>query len=425
MSANAALRRAQYLMVLGLLSSFIGSEVLEGVATGLVALGFLPLVWVPLYRTVTDVQDAFAASIAALIERRDPGRVLVTCEVVDVFASLLALVLLLISDRAYFAPILIVYLLGVSALPLIVDLAEEFFLNDVGQLDAALVLRANTITTVGTAIAGLVLGRPLGALISARGVAIALGINIAFSLLAVALRWRSTTTFRPEHVVEADEPAAGGLFAALRRFFIPHAPRHMFRFGFLSPIFSFWLSFAAAITATYVLLWLADQSDKPALRLGGMLLAVGIVQALTPLAISRALRAVLGADASRLLTAFLLTALASFAVALFAVATLHASNLRFVLTLSAIIISGAAITGVRFAIATLRQARLAQRDFRSVVGWSFSLTAVGGMAGSWLGYALRAATNPLPALACTTAAIAALCAWVLLRRITLPPPQQP
>lgn len=422
MSGNAALRRAQYLMVAGLLSSFIGSEVLEGVATGLVALGFLPVVWVPLYRTVTDLQDACAAGIAALIERREPGRVLVACEVVDVAASLIAFILVVTAGEQYLPQILITYLLAVSILPLIVDLAEEFFLNDVGQVDPALVLRANTITSVSTAVAGLMLGRPLGALISQRGIVIALAINIAFSLIAVLLRWRSTKTYRPNHVVEDDDqPQRGGVVKAVARFFLPHSPAEIFRFGFLSPLFSFWLTFAQAITATYVLLWLADASDNPSLRLGGMLLALGVAQALTPLLVSKLLRERLQGEASRMLRVFLIIALACFALAFGVVSGLEGANARLFLTLIGVIGAGAAITGVRFAISTLRQARLSQADFRAVVGWSFSLSALGGITGSWAGYGLGAETDPWWSLAVSTLTVAALCAWVMVRRIAVPP----
>ena len=178
-------RRAQYLMIAGLLTSFIGTQVIEGAATGLVALGVLPVIWVPLYATLTDVQDSLAASVAKLLEKRDPGGVLVACEATDAVLSLIALALILALGDSYLAPVLIGYLLFASILPLIEDLAEEFYLKDIAQVDSKLVLQANTIVAVATGVAGMMLARPVGALVSSTGIAVILGINIAFSALAI------------------------------------------------------------------------------------------------------------------------------------------------------------------------------------------------------------------------------------------------
>ncbi|MBV7411462.1 MFS transporter [Dermabacteraceae bacterium TAE3-ERU27] len=417
----ALVRRAQYLMIAGLLTSFIGSQVIEGAATGLVALGILPVVWVPLYATLTDLQDSLAAPIARLVEKYDPGRVLMACEGIDVVISLLALALVLTLGESYLAPVLICYLVLVSILPLIVDLAEEFYLNDIGQVDAQLVLRANTIVAVGTGAAGLTLGRPLGALFSATGITFILALNIALSGLAMFLRWRSAVAFCPAHVLEEEEEEpAEGLLAGMKHFLLPHSPRRIFSFGFLSPLFSFFVALAPAIVATYVLLWLAGEGEHPALRLGGMLLAMGAAKTLTPLLVARLMRNRQGAAAGTMLLLFLCTILAGYASALAAIALLPAGNLRLFLVLAALIVAGSAASGERFAVSTLRQSCLSQADFRTVLGWSYSLTSLGGIAGSWLGYTLQTAHDPRPALLCATLAVAALTVWVIARRVSLP-----
>ncbi|MGQ4569099.1 MFS transporter [Dermabacteraceae bacterium P9123] len=418
----ALVRRAQYLMIAGLLTSFIGSQVIEGAATGLVALGILPVVWVPLYASLTKLQDSLAAPIARLVERYDPGRVLMACEGIDVVISLLALALVLTLGEGHLAPVLIGYLLLVSILPLIVDLAEEFYLNDIGQVDAQLVLRANTIVAVGTGAAGLTLGRPLGALFSATGIAFILALNIALSGLAMFLRWRSAVAFCPAHVLEEEEEEepAEGLLAGMKRFLLPHSPRRIFSFGFLSPLFSFFVALAPAIVATYVLLWLAGEGEHPALRLGGMLFAMGAAKTLTPLLVARLMRNRQGAAAGTMLLLFLCTMLAGYASALAAIALLPAGNLRLFLVLAALIVAGSAASGERFAVSTLRQSCLSQADFRTVLGWSYSLTSLGGIAGSWLGYMLQTAHDPRPALLCATLAVGALTVWVIARRVSLP-----
>lgn len=417
----AVVRRAQYLMIAGLLTSFIGSEVIEGAATGLVALGVLPVIWVPLYSTVTDLQDSLAASVAKMVEKRDPGAVLVACELADVGLSLVAITLILILGQSHIALVLVGYLLIASILPLIVDLAEEFYLNDIGQVDAQLVLRANTIISVATAIAGLMLARPVGALVSSTGITVILGINIAFSFLAVILRWRSTETFHPQHVLEdEDDEEPEGLLASIKDFLLPHSPRHVFKFGVLSPVFSFFLSLAPAMIATYMLLWLANSGESPLLRLGSMLFVMGLIQAFTPMLMSRLMRKVHGRGTVRLLSIFLVVVLGAYLTVLAVIIMLPNGPSRFFIVLAGLIVAASSVWCVRFAISTLRQSCLTQAEFRTVVGWSYSLTAIGGIVGSWLGYTLKTDSDPRASLLCAAITMAGLVAWLLVKRVTLP-----
>ncbi|RAD72154.1 hypothetical protein DN508_33935, partial [Burkholderia multivorans] len=125
--------------------------------------------WIPIYRTVTDVQDAFAAAVSRFVERHNPGHVLVVCEATDVVLTSVAIAMILLGPSGWVAPVLVVYLLVASFLPLVVDLAEEFYLNDVAQNDGGAVVRANMLIAVGTGVGGLLIGRPVGALTSVSG----------------------------------------------------------------------------------------------------------------------------------------------------------------------------------------------------------------------------------------------------------------
>ena len=113
------------MMTSGLLASFLGTQVLDGAVSGMVALGVFPVIWIPLYKTLTEVEDALAVVIAPIIGKKVPGRVLVFAESCDVILSIALLVCILVFPQTMVAA-LIVYLAFVSILPLLVDLAEEF-----------------------------------------------------------------------------------------------------------------------------------------------------------------------------------------------------------------------------------------------------------------------------------------------------------
>lgn len=66
-------RRSQIMMTSGLLASFLGTQVLDGAVSGMVALGVFPVIWIPLYKTLTEVEDALAVVIAPIIGKKSLG----------------------------------------------------------------------------------------------------------------------------------------------------------------------------------------------------------------------------------------------------------------------------------------------------------------------------------------------------------------
>ncbi|GAA3852073.1 MULTISPECIES: MFS transporter [Brevibacterium] len=413
---NRLLRRAQRLMVVGLLASFLGSQLVEGAVNGLIVLGVFPLAWIPIYRTVTDVQDAFAAAVSRFVERHNPGHVLVVCEATDVVLTSVAIAMILLGPSGWVAPVLVVYLLVASFLPLVVDLAEEFYLNDVAQIDGGAVVRANMLIAVGTGVGGLLIGRPVGALTSVSGIATVLALNVALSLVAIVLRIRSGRLYAPEHASPSPEADADGFVVGIRRFFFPSGPGAIVRNGFLSPVFSFVFMLSTSVLGTYVVLWVAGEADGNGVvtRLSVLLFAMGASAIVSPYVIGRILERN-GETADRLLRWLL--GLFSFGCTAAVVVRLTWDDAvgSLVIFLCLLVIT-ASSQGVLFAVSTLRQLRLSSTEFREVVGWSFSMSAIGGICGAWLGYALRAAQDPLAALLVAAGIGTALFVWAMMSR---------
>lgn len=408
-SQSRLARRAQLLMVSGFICSYIGSQLIEGAVSGFIALGIFPLVWIPIYRTMTDFQDALASGVSRLVEGRNPGRVLVACESIDVVCTVAAIVALLVVPQQAHPIVLAVYLLVVSILPLIIDLAEEFYLNDLGQVDATLVVRANVILAVASGLSGLILGQPVGALISPSGMIVILGLNAVFSFVAILLRSRSAAVFTPPHdIEEEDEPAEAMALSpqSILRFFIPGRLRYVARFGYMSPLFSFFVSFSPALLGTYVFLWAAGDGPNATANLGLILLIFGVLVTVTPYVVGRIMEK-FSTSVHTLLQVLLWGVPVGYSVALVGLLITESAGVTTALVVGGVIASSTCVMAVRFTISAARQTTLTQADFRMVLGWSYSLTSIGGIAGTWMGLWVGSARNPTVAV--TIAAVVTVC----------------
>lgn len=411
---NKLLRRAQRLMVFGLLASFLGTQLVEGAVNGLIVLGVFPLAWIPIYRTVTDVQDAFATAVSRFVERHNPGQVLVVCEATDVVLTSVAIAMIILGPSGWVTSVLVVYLLVASFLPLVVDLAEEFYLNDVAQIDGGAVVRANTLIAVGTGVGGLLIGRPIGALTSASGIATVLALNLALSLVAIVLRIRSGRLYAPKHESPSREADADGFVVGVRRFFFPSGADAIVRNGFLSPVFSFVFMLSTSVLGTYVVLWVAAEADGGGVvtRLSVLLFTIGAFAIVSPYVIGRVLER--NRDNADHLLRWLLGLYAFGCIAAVVVRLVWEDALGALMIFLCLLVITSSSRGVLFAISTLRQLRLSSTEFREVVGWSFSMSAIGGICGAWLGYVLRAAQDPLAALLVAAGIGAGLFVWATI-----------
>lgn len=405
-------RRAQFLMLSGLLASYLGTQIIDGAVIGLIALGVFPVVWIPLYKTLTDAEDALAVVASRFVERYKPGSILVACEGADVILTAAA-ILFVLAWPQWTVVVLICYLVVTSVLPLLVDLAEDFYLNDLGQIDTLAAIRGNVVVGTGTAILGLTIGRATGALSSEAGVVVALAANMGASLVAIALRTASRSLFEPSHEIE--DGSIGGR-RSLRQRFAP-APYRVIRCGGpLSPIVSGVASTASALVSTYILIWIAADSANPAARLAVMFLVIGVANAVIPPLAGRIVRRD-PARAQHLLRRWVLVCCAAYGFTLMVAVLSHASALDRLWALGGIVVFAGGWAAFKFTLSTARQIEFKKQQFREIIGWSYSLSALGALFGTWAGFAAGAATNPV--LALTGSLLLTIFLLVRLRRSCL------
>ncbi|SJM70503.1 MFS transporter [Gulosibacter sp. 10] len=400
----AAIRRAQLLMIGGLLAAYLGAQIVEGSVSGMIALGVIGVAWLPAYQTLTQVEDALAVLVSKGVERRPPGAVLVVCEACTLLLALAALLVVWLAP-AWAVPVIIAYLVLTSIFPLLADLAEEFYLNDLARYDARATIRGNVLMTTGISAAGLILGRPLGALATAEGLLLVLAAAAACALLALILRWASARTFSPDHALDEDEEpreAAASREAAedsrigtrtrLRRLLRPLRAH-----GALSPLISGWVSLITGIVGGYLALWIAGHGARAGERLSLVLLVTGVAATVVPVLVGHAFRR-RPERARSGLRGLVAVACSGYPLMLLS-AMLHGEyGIDRLWTLAGLTVMNGAWLAVSFAISTARQLELDGGEFRRVIGWTFSLSALGAIAGAWAGYAMSAAAEPLPAL---------------------------
>jgi hypothetical protein len=392
-------RRSQIMMTSGLLASFLGTQVLDGAVSGMVALGVFPVLWIPLYKTLTEVEDALAVVIAPIIGKKVPGRVLVFAESCDVILSIALLVCILVFPQTMVAA-LIVYLAFVSILPLLVDLAEEFYLNDLGQIDSTAAIRGNTMIAVGTIICGAVVGKSLGALTATQGIIIGVTVNIVLSICAVVLRTASRSQFEPEHEVEnmSDKES---LNAALRNHFFPTGVKVLVDGGILSPWVSGVATIASAVTGIYVLLWISGSGQAGPTRLSLLFVLVGSLSAVLPLISGRIMKGP-SQRVMRYLRILSVLGILGYGSTLIVALLYSQLGIDRLWAAPGIIVATATGGAITFTVSTLRQMSLERARFKAMIGWVFSIAALCGLAGSWVAYALNAVGNPVLVLVLAT-----------------------
>ncbi|WP_415646189.1 MFS transporter [Stackebrandtia soli] len=363
-------------MTVGLVVSIIGTRIIEGGSNGTVAAGILPVVWIAVLATVGQALTFAAPLFARVFSRYNPANVLIASDATEALMSLLALGALLLYPSAA-APILIAYLLVASVFPAASDIVEEFYAQQLAQLDSEHALRFNTAIYSIMAFIGLVIGMPLGSVVAGYSISWLIGVNMVLSAGGTVFRLVSARTLVAKPVADQDVEDFGALGkkTTLREF-----AADLVRTGPASPAVSFITQLGAVMGGIYVYLWIAGSTGWPATTALGTVIAVfGVGATIGPHA-APLLRRRLSIE-NALLVAYV-SAVGILTLAILGITFLPTpanwiAGLTYVLLI--------AITSrVRSVLTTtLRQQSFRGRRFSTVMSWSMALTALADVMGNW------------------------------------------
>lgn len=396
-------------MIAGFLASFLGSSVILGSVTGLIATGVLPLIWVPIYSTVETIEDMTAPFASKIVSKFDAGRVLVCVELTDILLCSIALVVIVAAPSATLY-VLVVYLLAISVIPLIIDLAEEFYASDVAGFDPEQAAKFTAVLHSMISAVSLLVATPLGAFLGTVGVRVVLSVNIAASIFGVLGRARavhSLSAARKLTGIGASENELGEAGSQSA----PRAPvtvspntadkgeprttaswlRKLGQFGLVSPITSGILATVGALYSSYFVLWASTTSGDPGATLPVLMIATGLGAVIGP-QIARKVRERKKIHAG--LNSLLIWYLVGLALGIGVAASGVSGNGVVPLGCIAAFAFASATSSILTLVIIERQVTLTRTDLAWVAGWGQSFSAGGSLLGTWVGLALGVARGP-------------------------------
>ncbi|WFR84315.1 MFS transporter [Arthrobacter sp. Y-9] len=389
--STARLLSARRWMTAGLIVSILGTRLVEGGSDGLVALGVLPLLWVSVLTTFGELVSFASPLIARLTARFSPARVLVASDLAEALLSGVALVALLTVPGGTL-PVLIVYLLLAAVFPAVTDVVEEFYGQQLAQVDVKQALTFNASVYSALAFVGIVIAMPLGNLLAGVSITVLIAGNLVLSALGTLLRLVSSRTVVTAPAIDQDLEDFGVLGERMTvRAFL----RDLWATGAASPLFSFLLQVGGTIGGVFVYLAIAQKAPvDPSVALASVIAMFGIGATIGPW-VGRALSS--RGDIRRLVWLVLVATVAFLLVvagllSVVDAAALWWTGLAYALVLGILSRTRAVLT------TTLRQQDYRGTRFARIMSWSFAATALGAVAGSWLALGLKPTQHPSLAL---------------------------
>lgn len=388
--ASIALRRARLWMTAGLAASSVGSSIMEGGSDGLVAAATLPVVWIAVVATVSEGLAFASPLIASWLGRFSPGKVLVWSETTEAVMSALALIALLTAPQ-HAMPILMVYICTILVFPAITDVVEEFYGQQIAQKDAGEALKFNASIYSILAFIGLVLAMPTGAVLASISPVWMVTANLALSGAGGLFRLVSARAVLTSPVTDQDPDEWDAFGPAMKS---KQFLSDLTRTGPVSPLLDAVVQVGATMAGIYVYLWMSSTMpwSGPA-SLALVIMSFGIGATIGPWG-APLLRRYWDARTSLLITYAFGTILVGAALIL--VLTRTGANLPNAWIAGPVYVFLVAVFSRTRGVltTTLRQEDYTGRQFTSIMGWTFSLGAAGGLLGAWAGVGLAVDEHP-------------------------------
>ena len=169
--------------------------------------------------------------------------------------------------------------------------------------------------------------------------------------------------------------------------------------GYLSATAAGFCTLTLAVTGSYLGIWIARgaQQTEITIRMSVVMLLLGITAVAVPLVSGWFMKR--WSDAKHSLAYWVLVvATAGFILAFIgALCSQHWGWDRMLVAPGFLVITGG-LMAFSFISSTARQAVLKTAQFRRVIGWVFTLSALGSFIGVWLGFLFQVVENPIPGL---------------------------
>lgn len=411
---TSMLIRARRLMIAGLVASVFGNYVINAGFSTLTAIGAIATSLLVLLKTLEQIVVFFFPLYAKLLARYSPDKSLILVDFLEGAFSLIGL-LLILTD--IFDPVIVIaaYVLIDIFLAPITDIAEEYYGLSLAKVDEQQALSFNAWIYSILALVGFSFGGPLGSWLSAVSIPILLSVNVVLSFIGAGFRSFARHTIPVSSLLDADPED----FAVTgSRMPISEFVADLFKSGPASPLLSFIIRIASALTGELFLLWVAMVAANlfnqynAFTGMGVVLLVFGVAASIGPQ---------LGKYARKTYdTGIILRVSALF---MFAITSGFAGYLNWnePNPYIALLFVALAVTVNRARIIVLethRQILFKGSQFMRVMSWSFSFGALGTMVGLQLGYFLDLPHSPQISL------LIASCLWLAISFVIRTPRKQ-
>ncbi len=356
----------------------------------MIALGFLPLAWVPVYSTLTRLLDSSSVFVAKYLARFGAGNILLLCEVVDIVFSVVAILMIWLVPVN---PVLVlpVYILSVSFLPTLVDLAEEMYAESISRVSETAALNFNATVLMLVPAVSSIVAKPLGSLIVESSILLLILANAVFSAVGLFFRLASLRCSGfVELQVDSESLDKGSSRTPFRTELLSYAPGA----ALLVPT----MSLTSGLTSMYLVIWISQHFENTGEAIAFFIMVGGVGTVFGPWLGRRSIRDYkFSTNVAVCLFVLLVLNLMAFVLALSGYFSFCEKLVFIMLSSAYFFVSSVFASWIYVVNVTARQKRYSGEQFASALGLSHTLSSVCFMLGSWLGLALDVAGDPTPA----------------------------
>lgn len=410
-----AFRKPYFLMFLGIAFSFCCSSLVNGAIPSFVSMGELSTEWIPVLTTVSGILSAMGLVIARLIENRNPYRIIMACNLYDIFLSVLAA----FSTTQHWLTsqqTLCSYLLLISITPIVTSISQQVYSGELSITSTSTSSFFNTLSFSFTPFMSLAISSAAGSLLAGSSLTTIIFANIVlsslsflFSLNAYRLsRYVSKTGEKrreDEQLVisnktstsePSETPSTRSIKCSLAHAFKYHSLKEILGISAHSPITIGLLYFTLDIYLFYLPVWISHQTVHKNRTVAAVNFLSGIGSTVGPILYYK----------WRQRASFKRHAVLAIAVILLAELLLlimvnhsgHPTRLFVGLFGMLILLIGGMASYASMALMGARQEAYARDRYNLIVGIAYSCLSLAMIAGSWTGFYMSAASSPFPAL---------------------------